>query len=126
MDALCTWGKICDTMIRVIKMKQIRYQDIQKMDKYWIFYRDVEMGSRHVDLEACANSFARTTGIQPGGDGLRCIGYRYKAGNTGCYELFTIGHMEIRCGGLMSLFNKEAWLKLEQQLNANGWKTLEK
>lgn len=113
-------------MIRVIKMKQIRYQDIQKIDKYWIFYRDVEMGNRHIDLEACANSFARNTGIEPGEDGLRCVGYRYKSGNTGCYELFTIGHPEVRCGGLMSLFNKEAWLKFEQQLNAGGWKTLEK
>lgn len=113
-------------MTRVIKMKQIRYKDIIKMDKYWIFYRDVETGDRHVDLDACANSFARTTGFEVGEDGLRCVGYRYKDGNTNCYELFTIGHLEIRCGGLMHLFNKEAWRKLEQHLNASGYKTMEK
>jgi len=108
------------------KMKQIRYRDIEKMDKYWIFYRDVEQGPRHVDLEACANSFARTTGFEVGEDGLRCVGYHYQEGKTGCYELFTIGHLEIRCGGLMTLFDKEAWRKLEQHLNANGYKTIEK
>lgn len=113
-------------MTWVIKMNEIRYQDIQKMDKYWIYYRDAEMGTRHIDLEACANSFARATGFAVGEDGLRCVGYRFKKGNTGCYELFTIGHLEIRCGGLMHLFNKEAWLKLEQHLNASGYKTMEK
>ena len=113
-------------MTRVIKMKQIRYKDIIKMDKYWIFNRDVETGDRHVDLDACANSFARTMGNGAGEDGLRCVGYRYKDGNTNCYELFTVGHLEIRCGGLMNLFNKEAWRKLEQHLNASGYKTIEK
>jgi len=54
------------------------------------------------------------------------VGYRYKAGSTGCYELFTIGHLEVRCGGLKNLFNQEAWLELEEKLNAGGYKTLEK
>lgn len=107
-------------------MNEIRYQDILKMDKYWIFYKDLEKGQRHVDLEACANSFARTTGFEIGEDGLRCVGYRYKSGKTGCYELFTIGHLLIRCGGLMALFHADAWLKLEQHLNASGYKTIEK
>ena len=106
-------------------MKEIRYQDIQKMDKYWIFYRDVEQGQRHVDLDACANSFARTTGFEVGQDGLRCVGYRTASGKGGVYELCTVGHLQIRCGGLMTLFKADAWLKLEQHLNANGYKTME-
>ena len=126
MPRLCTCGKICGIMARVMKMKQIRYKDIKKIDKYWIFYRDVEMGDRHIDLEACANSFARSTGFEVGEDGLRCVGYRYKVGGTGCYELFIIGHLEVRCGGLKNLFNKDAWLELEEKLNAGGYKTLEK
>ena len=107
-------------------MKEIRYQDIIKMDKYWIFYRDPVAGQKHVDLDACANSFARATGFTVEEDGLRCVGYRYKNGSKVCYELFTIGHLVIRCGGLMSLLNKDAWAKLEQHLNASGYKTLEK
>ena len=122
MLRLCTCGKICGIITWVMKMRQIRYKDIKKIDKYWILYRDVEMGDRHVDLEACANSFARSTGFVPGEDGLRCVGYRYK----GCYELFTIGHLEVRCGGLKNLFNKDAWLELEKKLNAGGYKTMEK
>ena len=112
-------------MAWVMKMNEIRYQDILKMDKYWIFYRDVEQGQKHVDLEACANSFARATGFEIGEDGLRCVGYRTAGGKGGVYELFTIGHLKIRCGGLMTLFKPEAWLKLEQHLNASGYKTME-
>lgn len=107
-------------------MKVIRYKDIVKMDKYWIFYRDPEAGQKHVDLDACANSFARATDFQVGADGLRCVGYRSKEGNAVSYELFTIGHLVIRCGGLMSIFQKDAGEKLEQHLNASGYKTLEK
>lgn len=110
-------------------MKQIRYKDISKIDKYWIFYRDVEMGERHVDLEACANSFERTTGILPEEGGMRCVGYRTREGRTGIYELFTIGHMEVRCGaGLFGLLRRdsEAWLSFEKELNSHGWKTIEK
>ena len=74
-------------------MKEISYKNIVKMDKYWIFYRDPEAGQKHVDLDACANSFARTTGIAPDADGLRCVGYRYQKGNAVSYELFTVGHL---------------------------------
>ena len=107
-------------------MKEIHYKNIVKMDKYWIFYRDPEAGQKHVDLDACANSFARTTDFVPGEDGLRCVGYRYRSGNAVSYELFTVGHLRIHCGGLMCLFHKDAGMKLEQHLNASGYKTLEK
>ena len=118
--------KLCYNMLGDEYMKEIRYQDILKMDKYWIFYRDPEAGQKHVDLDACANSFARATDLPADNDGLRCVGYRYRHGNTVYYELFTIGHLRIRCGGLMCLFDKDAGMKLEQHLNASGYKTVEK
>jgi len=110
-------------------MKEIRYKDITKIDKYWLFHRDMESGVRHVDLSACANTFEKTVGACEEG-GLRCVGYRYREGAAMCYELFTIGHLLIRCkAGLLSkLLDKSAdpLLKLEAQLNAGGWRTQEK
>lgn len=109
-------------------MKEIRYKDITKIDKYWLFYQDAEAGARHVDLSACANTFEKTVGGCE--DALRCVGYRYREGGAMCYELFTIGHLQIRCkaGLLDKLLHKDSdpLMKLEAQLNAGGWKTIEK
>lgn len=108
-------------------MTEIQYKDISKLDKYWLVFPDPDRGPRHVDLESCANSFEKAVG-SPAPEGMRIVGYRYAQGGSVYYELFTVGHLLIRCrqGLLAKLTGKDPRQELEQRLNAGGWMTLEK
>ena len=72
-------------------MKQIHISKIEDVNNYWLVYRDDSDTVRHLDLSACANSYARRHPECPQA-GHRIIGTRKLQGAMGVYELYDIGH----------------------------------
>ena len=120
-------------------MKQIRISDIEQINKYWLVARDDEGNPKHIDLSACANSYARRHGSAGEGE-MPCIGVRYTRDGVGYYELYDIGHtrlfMKLTPNWFGSLFarlqgkdpaesTRRAYEAIEAQLNENGYRTVE-
>ena len=118
-------------------MKEILVKQISEINEYWIVYFQESGETGHIQLSACANNYA----VHRGGDaGDKIIGLRYKKDGFGCYELFTAGHLLIKCplkpgpaDNLKALLRGkkaadmllEDYQGLEDQLNGFGWKTIE-
>ena len=106
-------------------MNEISVKQIKEITQFWVVYRKDSGEPGHIQLSACANSFA----IQRGGDGS-CVGVRYEKDGFGFYELFNVGHTRIKCPLKPKLFGSAAKLRekyesIEKQLNEFGWKTIE-
>lgn len=120
-------------------MKEIYINRIDEINEYWIVYVQDSGEPGHIQLSACANSYAVHRGAEDG-DGLRCVGLHYEKDGCGCYELFTAGHALIKCPlkanfvqSLASMLRgkkgdevcRQAYLDFETKLNGFGWKTIE-
>ena len=117
-------------------MKQIHISKIEDVNNYWLVYRDDSDTVRHLDLSACANSYARRHPECPQA-GHRIIGTRKLQGAMGVYELYDIGHSQILCPAKPGLWasllakltgktlSEDLWLEFEQTLNQNGYCTVE-
>lgn len=120
-------------------MNKISINRIFEINEYWLIYRKDSGEPGHIQLSACANSFAVHRGVSSD-DGLKCVGYHYEKDGCGYYELFNIGHTLIKCPfranfgqAVVAMFRGkkprdaqyEEYLDIEKQLNKFGWKTVE-
>lgn len=111
-------------------------------DQYWIRYTNEAGVLKQVSLAGCANSFKLATGnAYDTGDGLKAVGWRYEENGCLCYEIFSVGHLQLYAPlqpslveGFLSLLrgkepkqaHKDKLEAFERALNRGGWKTVER
>lgn len=120
-------------------MNEIKNSAVFEISDYWLVYRRDNGEPGHIELGACANSFARQEHYEST-DGLRCVGKRYEKDGCRCYELYNIGHTLVKFAprpnfgeSVVAMFRgkkpsdaqREAYEQFEADLNAHGWKTVE-
>jgi hypothetical protein len=120
-------------------MNEINIKQIDEIGPFWLVYAKENGEPAHIQLSACANNFSVLKNYESD-DALKCVGLRYEQEGFGCYELFNVGHTRIKCPLRPNPFHllkavvkgkkaadllREEYLAVEQQLNAQGWKTVE-
>ncbi len=117
-------------------MKEISASKIFEINEYWLVYRQDSGEPGHIQLSACANTYR----AHHGGDG-KTLGLRYIENDCGYYELFTAGHLRIKCSlranfgqAVVAAFRgktpkaamQEEFDSIEAQLESFGWRTIER
>ncbi len=117
-------------------MKEISINKIFEINEYWLVYRQDSGEPGHIQLSACANTYH----AHHGGEG-KTLGLHYEEDGCGWYELFTAGHLRIKCPlranfgqAVVATFRgkkpkdamREEYEAIEQQFQSFGWNTVER